>query len=172
MRRLSCCLLATLLISGCSANGLDPAAVDPPAAPATTVVAEPGPQRAPAPRNDPQPAAPGRFFELAPATHTCAELETNLPPTVDDSGLVLEEGLLTLRWGDGMSASLQVLDDKTCTPDTQTWKLLVRPNLDVDQLYRAGVLCDFHAALTLDAGQLANAATALDELEGADELCS
>lgn len=112
------------------------------------------------------------FFQLAQATHTCAEFEANLPASVDDSGLVLEQGLLTLRWGDGESASLQVLDDKTCTADTQAWKLLIRPNLDADTLHRAGVLCRFNDALLQDASTLANAVTVMEELSTAEELCS
>jgi len=111
-------------------------------------------------------------FAWPEGTATCQELEGNVPDGVDDFNLSLEDGLLVFRWGDGRAAILQVLNDSSCTADSEAWVFLIAPNLDPALLYRNGHLCDFYRDLQTMSPTPANLETVLEALAAAEDLCN
>lgn len=102
---------------------------------------------------------------------TCAELEGNVPVGIDDSDANLDTGLLTFHWGAAESATVQFLDDPTCTRDSDAWRFVIGHNLEPELLHRLGRLCDFYAALTGASLEGANVAALVEYLAAAQELC-
>lgn len=104
-------------------------------------------------------------------TITCAELEGTVPVGIDDSDANLDTGLLTFHWGAAQSATVQFLDDPTCTRDSDAWRFVIGHNLEPELLHRLGRLCDFYAALTGTSLEGANVAALVEYLAAAQELC-
>ncbi len=102
-----------------------------------------------------------------PGTVTCADLEGNVPVGVDDTGNPLP-GLLEFRWGDGLAESVQFADDATCTEESDAWRFLIRPNLDVLFSGSDPTNCELFQALRSADEPPANLDTVLAV---ADDLC-
>jgi hypothetical protein len=115
-------------------------------------------------------------FVWPPGTRTCAEVDDDLPVGVDDHALWLDQGLVSF-WrpvgtdGSAEEAFIQFVDDPTCTAGSAAWTYLIGPILDVETLNRHGELCDFYASVQESDLRPDNAATVLDHLAEAEELC-
>jgi hypothetical protein len=66
---------------------------------------------------------------------------------------------------------IQFVDDPTCRSGSAAWDYLIRPILDPDTLHRYGELCDFYSKVVESDPPPANAATVLNHLAVAEELC-
>jgi hypothetical protein len=109
-------------------------------------------------------------FVWPPGTVTCAEIEDDFPVGVDDHSFSPEQGLVSY-WRSGEEEFIQFVDDPTCTAGSAAWDHLMQPILDPDTLHRYGELCDFYAKVMESDPSPGNAATVLDHLAEAEELC-
>ncbi|VAW09508.1 hypothetical protein MNBD_ACTINO02-2097 [hydrothermal vent metagenome] len=82
-----------------------------------------------------------------PGTVTCAEVEGHIPYGVDDFSDGGTTGLITVRWGDNQSLTLQYLDDPTCTVDSNAWRFLIKHVLTGALQYFSNERCSFYKGL-------------------------
>ena len=82
-----------------------------------------------------------------PGTVTCAEVEGNIPYGVDDFSDGGTTGLITARWGDNQSLTLQYLNDPTCTVDSNAWRFLIKIVLNASLWGNNTDVCTFYKGL-------------------------
>lgn len=168
--------VAAIAFSAAACSGGPSPTQAPGTAPATTVVSRPTTSgvstTSTAPLTMPPDSVSPPPSSWLAGSVTCAELEGAVPIGVDDSSADLATGIVWFSWGDGESATIQVLDDPTCKVESDAWRFLLRQNIDADLLYRTGVLCDAVEALESASPPPANLETVLTALDRSRELCS